>query len=176
MLGSFSSLRRLGEIERFAIEDDLAVPDPLAGVAIPGQLEAVQFWIMQVERLVGAVVGRAVDLPAVVVEPLERGSEIAPLRVVDREVVETGRTWRWRVTGLAFPRVHADVVVIAAGREEGGLIAEPHQQVEAEEIAVEADLAIEIADLEVDVPDPGAGRDRRFAHGYRPFTIRESRR
>src|SRR4051794_30053794 len=59
----------------------------------------------------------------------------------------------------ALPGVEADVVVVAAGRDEGGLGAIALHQREAEHAAIEIEGALDVGDLEVDVADPGAGRD-----------------
>ena len=71
--------QQTGPVERLAVEDDLATPAPKGRVAVPGQLDAVAVRIVQVDRLVGAVVGRAVDPPAVVEQALEGGGQVAPL-------------------------------------------------------------------------------------------------
>ena len=51
-------------------------------------------------------------------------------------------------------------MVVAAGRDEGGLRAVALHQREAEHAAVEAERAIEIGDLQVYVADAGAGGNR----------------
>ena len=63
------------------------------------------------------------------------------------------------MAAFAFPGVEADVVVIAAGRNERRAGAHPLHHLEAEHAAIEAERAIEIGDLEMDMPDPGAGDD-----------------
>jgi hypothetical protein len=55
------------------------------------------------------------------------------------------------------------VVVVAPGREESGLVADPLHEVEAEDVAVEADRAVEVRDLQMDVADVD-GRVERFSH------------
>ena len=51
-----------GEVKRLSTERERPVPArPLAGVAVPGQLDPVEIRIVQVDGLVGAVVGRPVD-------------------------------------------------------------------------------------------------------------------
>ena len=50
-------------------------------------------------------------------------------------------------------------MVIAAGRNERRAVAHPLHHLEAEHAAIEAERAIEIGDLEMDMPDPGAGYD-----------------
>jgi hypothetical protein len=58
------------------------------------------------------------------------------------------------------PRIEADVMVVATGGDEGGLIPHSLPQLEAEDAAVEADRAIEIGDLQMDVTDVDARIDR----------------
>jgi hypothetical protein len=52
------------------------------------------------------------------------------------------------------------MVVVAAGRDEGRLAAEALLELEAEHVAPEAERAVEIGDLQVDVADPHARIDR----------------
>jgi hypothetical protein len=53
------------------------------------------------------------------------------------------------------------VVVVTAGRDERGLVAEPAGELEAERALVERECAVEVRDLEVDVADVGSGVERR---------------
>ena len=50
-------------------------------------------------------------------------------------------------------------MVIAARRNERRTGAHPLHHLEAEHAAIEAERALEIGDLEMDMPDPGAGND-----------------
>ena len=52
------------------------------------------------------------------------------------------------------------MVVVAAGRDEGGLGAIALHEREAEHAAIEIKGALDVGDLEVDVADPGPGGDR----------------
>jgi hypothetical protein len=70
------------------------------------------------------------------------------------------------------PGVEADVVVVAAGRNEGRLVAEPLLQLEAEHAAVELERPVEVGDFQVDVADVDTGIDRR-RHRLRPPRCRE---
>ena len=63
---------------------------PFAGVTVPGQLDAVEVGVVQIEGDMGAVVVVAVDVPAVVEQPLVSHREVAAGRVVDGEMVEPG--------------------------------------------------------------------------------------
>jgi hypothetical protein len=60
------------------------------------------------------------------------------------------------MAAFAFPGVETDVVMIAAGGDERGVRAQALHQLEAEHAAIEAKCAVEIGDLEMDMPDAGA--------------------
>ena len=77
-------------------------------------------------------------------------------------MIEPRRAGRRRRAALAFPGIQADVVMIAAGRDEGRLVAAPLHQFKAEHAAIKAERTLEIGDLEVDVADARAGGDRRM--------------
>ena len=80
------------EVEGAPREGQFAFPPgPLARVAIPGELDAVVVGVVEVDCLVGAVVGGAVDGPAVVQQALQGNGQITALRIVYGEVVEPGR-------------------------------------------------------------------------------------
>ena len=79
--------------------------------------------------------------------------------IEDRGVKQPGGARRRRMAAFAFPGVEADVVVIAAGRNERRARAHALHHLEAEHAAIEAERAIEIGDLEMNMPDPGAGDD-----------------
>src|SRR5436853_572326 len=64
---------------------------------------------------------------------------------------------------LALPGVEADVVVVAAGGEEGCAL-EVEEQVEAQVVAIEANSSVQVGDLEVDVSDAGLGWNGWFRH------------
>ena len=63
---------------------------------------------------------------------------------------------RRRATAAALPGVQAEVVV-AAGGEEGGLVAPALGDLKAGDVVVEGDGAFYVGDLEVDVADAGLG-------------------
>ena len=48
-------------------------------------------------------------------------------------------------------------MVVAAGREERRLVADPLLELEAEHVAVESESPVDVGDLQVDVTDVGAG-------------------
>src|SRR5215213_7307796 len=120
---------------------------PHRRIAVPGQLDAVAVRIVQVDRLVGAVVGRAIDPPPVVEQALEGSGQVPPLGVVDGEVIEPGRPRRWRGSTLALPGIEPDVVVIPTGREKRSLVTEAGDELETETASIEVDGTIEISHL-----------------------------
>ena len=78
-------------------------------------------------------------------------------------MIKPGRVvGRWRSAG-AFPGVEADVVVIAAGAEERGMIAHARGQLETQHAGVERQGPVEVRDLQVNVADIYTGIDR-FRH------------
>ena len=52
------------------------------------------------------------------------------------------------------------MVVVAAGGEERGLVAQALRHVEAEHVSVERERTVDVRDLQVDVADVDAGVDR----------------
>ena len=57
-----------------------------------------------------------------------------------------------------YPRIEADVVVVAPSRQKGRVGAEARHQLEAEHVAVETERAVEVADFEVDVANARGSR------------------
>ncbi len=153
------------EVERLSAERDRPVAArPLAGVPVPGQLDPVEIWIVQIDGLVGAVIRRPVDRPAMIEQAFERDGQIFARRIVDGEMVQASRAGGGEWPVLALPGVEPDVVVVATGGEEGCAL-EAEEQVEAQVVAIEADSALQVGNLEVDVSDAGLGRDRCISHG-----------
>ena len=77
------------------------------------------------------------------------------------DVVEPGRAGRWRRATLGLPGVEPDVVVIAAGGDERRLVAHPSLLLEAEHVTPEAERAVEVGHLQMDMADVESGVDRR---------------
>ncbi len=79
--------------------------------------------------------------------------------VEDGEVVEAGGAGSGRFATEAFPRVQADVMMITACGDEGGLASVALGELEAEHAAVEIQGTIQVGDFQVDVADADAGMD-----------------
>src|SRR4051812_20898163 len=103
------------------------------------------------------MVARPTERDASAEQSLQRVGERPPGGIPDREVVEPGRPARRRSAATALPGVHPDVMVIAPGGHEGRLRPEALLQLEAEDVAVEAERALDVGDLEMDVPDVHPG-------------------
>src|SRR5260370_11275902 len=90
-------------------------------------------------------------------------------RIEDRDVIETSCSGGWGRAALGLPCVEAEVVVIAAGRQEEGF-GHPEDHVETEDADVEVVDALDVRCLEVDMTDPRPGGDGfrgTLAGGYR---------
>jgi hypothetical protein len=73
------------------------------------------------------------------------------------------------MAAFAFPGIQPDVVVVAARRDECRVGAVALHQLEAEHAAIEAQRALEIGDLEMNMAYSGAGDDGRILrHGCSP--------
>ena len=59
----------------------------------------------------------------------------------------------------AFPGVERDVVVVAAGGQEHRAVAHALLFLQPDRVAPEAEGAVEVGDLQVDMADPRAGVD-----------------
>ena len=134
-----------------------ARPFLLRPVAV--ELDAVLVGIAQIQRLADAVVAGAVKLDAGLDHAIQRIRQRRARRIENGGVKQPGGARRRRMAAFAFPGVEPDVMVIAAGRNERRAGAHPLHHLEAEHAAIEPQRAFEIGDLEMDMPDPGAGND-----------------
>src|SRR4051794_26665586 len=115
-------------------------------------------------------------------EPVAHGGQRAAVAELDRPVAQADDALRDPRHAGAAPDVEREVVVIAAGRDERRR-AEVRHDVEAQDLVVEGQATIDVADVEVQVADaqagsgvlagrvgggrgpPGAGGQRRRAAG-----------
>ena len=72
----------------------------------------------------------------------QRATQRSAVGIEESDMIEPGMTFGRRGSATAFPRVQADVVVIAAGREKRGLIAIVLHYIQPYHIAIERDCAI----------------------------------
>ena len=80
-------------------------------------------------------------------------------------MVEAGGAGSGSGAAERFPGVEADVVVVAAGGEEGCGVADALGDLEAEDAVVEGEGAVEVGDAEVDVADAGLRMNNAGGHG-----------
>lgn len=132
---------------------------PLVRRAIPVEFDAVVVGVAEVEGFADAVVGGAVEFDACLEQTTEGVSELGAGGVDNGDVVKAGRAGRrWRAAS-AFPGVESNMMMIAAGGKEGGLVAEALGNFEAQDAMVKFQCAIEVCDLQVDMADSSGGID-----------------
>jgi len=126
---------------------------------VPVELYAVVVGVVEVEGFADAVVGGAVEFDLGIDESAEGIAELRARGVEDGGVIEAGSAGRRRVSVEAFPGVEADVVVVSAGGDERGAVAEGLHELEAEDADIEVERALKVGDLKVDVTDADGGVD-----------------
>src|SRR5690348_339338 len=147
---------RLGEHRRLP----LGVERPFALRPVVIELDAVLVRIAQIQRDGDAVIARSVEADSGGEDATERIGEGLSVGIPDGGVVEARRVPGRGPAALRLPRVQSDVVVVAAGGDERGLLAVAGEDVEPQDADVEAERALEVGHLQVHVPDVHAGIDR----------------
>ena len=132
---------------------------PFAFRPVAIQLDTVAVGIPQVDRLAHAVIRRAFERDAGIEDPTHRHGECRAVGKKDREVVQPRRAGGRRRRAVARPRVQADVVMVAAGRDKDSVAAVLGRDLKAQNVAIERQGAVEIAYGQVDVANPGSGID-----------------
>ncbi len=147
------------EVEAAGVHGEIAfdVVGPEIARAIPVEFDAVVVGIAEVDGFADAVVGGAFERDFCGEDAAKSGGEFGARGVDDRGVVEAGGAGGRRIAAETFPRVEADVMVVAAGGEECGGVAHALHDLQAEHAGVELDGAFEVGDLEMDVADAHAG-------------------
>ena len=110
------------------------------------------------------MVGAVVDRVAVIEQAAYGAAELAAVGVKEGDVVEAGVAAGRRRAAGALPGVEADVVVVVAGGQEGGVesgLASVGCDTETECVAIERERAVEVGDSQVDVADAD-GRVKGF--------------
>src|SRR5688572_26004226 len=125
----------------------LGVARPLRLGTIARQLDAVAIEVCQVDRLADAVIGDALDPHARIDDAMNRAREISPCGIEDGEMVEARVMRGSGSAASALPCVQADVMMVPTGRDERGVIAEPHDLIEPEHTGVKRDRALDVGDL-----------------------------
>src|SRR5258707_14275006 len=112
----------------------LAWPLLLGPVAI--KLDAVLVGIAQVKRLADAVIAGAVEMNSRLHHPIQGLGQRCPGRIKDGGVEQSGGPRSRRMAILAFPGVQADVMVIAARRNERRARGQALHQLESQHTAI----------------------------------------
>jgi hypothetical protein len=160
----------VAEIERAGehVKVSIGGHRPLYARPVPVKFDAIFVGIPQVKRLAHAVIGRSIKSNSRAPEPPQRIGQCRALRVKDRQMKQPGAAARRRRTAQAFPRVQADVVMVAASGNEGRTSAVALRQLEPQHAAVKLKSALQIGHLEMDVADADFrvdGRDVRHLGG-----------
>src|SRR5262245_8659699 len=147
--------------------------------SVPAKLDAVAVGITQIERLAHAVIARTFQRNPSRKQSFQSVGECRPRRIQNSYVIKAGAAGRRGRTAAALPGVEADMVVVSASRYEGRLMAVALGQRESKHAAIECERAVEIRDLEVDVPDLDTGingmwRQRLFQGRKRGNLVRHS--
>src|SRR3989442_1332334 len=148
---------------------------PLLAWKVPGQLNAVAFCVRDVDREMSIVIHHALDVGTGVHDAPEHMCQLPPGRHQDREVIQS--------CGAAPPPGAAQFgqaqQVVAAGAKTGRGIPPP-VQLEAQDVLVERDLALEVRRGQVHIPQRSGRVNHKFLfglrlnrHGYapRPWTV-----
>src|SRR5713101_30048 len=143
-----------------------ARPKLLPPVAI--ELDPVLVGVAQVERLAHAMVGSAVERNAGLDQAAERIRKRGARRIEDREMIEPGGPGRRRRSAQTLPGVERDVMMIPAGRDEGGA-GPPLGELKTENAAIEFQRPLEIGDFEMHMADPDSAIDRTRRQGFAGF-------
>jgi hypothetical protein len=104
------------------------------------------------------VVAGAIKLDAGRHDAPQRVGQIAARRVENGEVIEPRAAGGRRRAIEALPSIQRDMVMIAAGRDEGCTLA-PLRHLEPEHTTIKRQGPLEISHLEVDMADAGPADD-----------------
>src|ERR1700688_3290601 len=155
------------EVEPAGDHVELALGRARPKLLRPGaiELDPVVVGGAQIERLAHAMVGAAVERNAGRNETAERIRKRGARGIEDREMIEPRAVGRRRRPAETLPGIERDVVMIAAGRDEGGAVAAPLRELEAEHAAIEFQRPLEIGDLQMHITDPDPAIDRTRRRG-----------
>src|SRR5258707_11940912 len=107
-----------------------------------------------------------VEINARLNHPIQGLGQRCPGRIKDGGVEQSGGPRSRRMAILAFPGVQADVMVIAARRNERRARGQALHQLESQHTAIKSQRAIEIGHLEMNMPDAGSRDDGCGGFGH----------
>ena len=140
---------------------------PLVLGTISVKFDAVLIGIVQIKRFAGAVIGRAVERNARVLQSAQGIAQRGSGRVENRDVKEAGCTWRRWLSTRTFPGVEPDVVMVAASGDKRRARTEPLHKGKPEHAAIKRERTFDVGNLQMYVTDPNGrieGRSRVFNH------------
>ncbi len=149
-----SSAKQIVQVERVGehLQRAVRLLRPLLLRPVPIKLDAVVVRVAQIERLGDAVVAGAFERDLGGDQPPQRVGQKPAGRVENGGMVKAGGAGGGRRAAAALPGVQADMMVVAAGRDEGrARPAGGHR--ETQHAAIEIERPLQVGDLEMDVAD-----------------------
>lgn len=131
----------------------LGIQGPLVPGPVPIEFYAVAIGVIQVDGLRDAMVRGAGKGVFLIYQSADDGGKIFSFRVKDGGMKETGRLVGGRRLALAQPGIQPDMMVIAAGRDKGGILAILGDQLKAQEAAIEIHGALQITYFQMHMTD-----------------------
>lgn len=120
---------------------------------VPIKFHPVLIRITQVQGLAHSMVCDTLERDLVLHQTGISTSQVPPLRVQNRKVVETATANRCRRTLCTLPGVEPDVVMVSTGGEKGGRASETLRNGETKYVAIEVDGSIKVRNLEMNMTD-----------------------
>src|SRR5438093_3259926 len=146
------------------VQGTVSAARPLIEWAIAGELHAVSVGVGEIDRFADAVIGDAVEPDAGFTQTFDSRCKAAAIGIADRQMVQARVPLSRRRAAAAEPCVQRDVMVIVAGREKrGAVVGQAQNEIEAENVLVERERAIEIGHLQMNMPDARTSRDAVLA-------------
>ncbi len=146
------------DVERLErhLERPARVARPFLARAIAIQLDPVVIRIGEIDRLTHAMIRRTMYLHAGLKQAPNGPRQILARWIANSDVIQPGVAGGRGRPAEALPGVETDVMVIAAGGDEGGLTPVPLHQLETEDVDVKGERAFQVGHLEVHVADIGS--------------------
>ncbi len=125
----------------------------------PVELDAILIRVAQIEGFAHPVVAGSVEFDAGRDQAPQGIAQRRPGGIEDRGMEQAGRAGRRRPSAKALPGIEADMVMIAACRDEGRLVTIGLHQGETQHTAIKVQRTLKVGDLQVDMADFCTGID-----------------
>lgn len=155
------AIQQVFKVERIGThcEHSVSIHGPFVRGSIPVELEPVAVRIVQIQSKADTVIAGSIQLDSRTLQPSKCIRERGFRWVANRSMKKSRRTAWWWGTATTLPCVEADMMVIVASCEERCLSAISLLELEAKDVLIKCDGALEIGNFEVNVTDVGAWID-----------------